>query len=146
MRNPAATGKCGKMPSDLRCPSILRARVRVDKEIPSGAQGAFSKKLLYHSRNIPVQNPFTGLEMTSPKAEAYSPLPPRNTRHDPERLLARTLSSRQHVCVTCVGGRFRRSEIEACRVSWFSVQKDRVMEEVRERLLRPADSHQITKS
>ncbi len=98
----------------------------------SGAKSLFKKNALHfyqlQGRNIP--NPLDHVETTAPKIDPYTPVPVTIREHirqnpdfDPQENLILLLG------IECG---LRRSEIEACRLGWWSEQADCVLLSVQE--------------
>lgn len=100
----------------------------------SAAGGVFKKSALvyYKSRNIPLHNPFSGLEVVKPKVSPYVPISAEirekiwndcQTELDPQNAM---------IVLMALGIGMRRSEIEAAIPDWFSRQPDKVLVHIRE--------------
>lgn len=100
----------------------------------SAAAGVFKKSALhyYKSRNIPLHNPFHGLEVVKPKVSPYVPISAElrekiwndcQTELDPPNAM---------IVLMALGIGMRRSEIEAAIPAWFSRQSEGVFISIKE--------------
>lgn len=100
----------------------------------SAAAGVFKKSALdyYKARNIPLHNPFSGLEVVKPKVSPYVPISSElreriwndcQTELEPQNAM---------IVLMALGIGMRRSEIEAAIPDWFSLQSDKVLVHIRE--------------
>ncbi len=98
------------------------------------AKSIFKKRAMgyFKSKGLTVTNPFVSMELSSPKVEQYSPLS-KELRESIWNDCEKELPAQEAMIVILgLGLAFRRSEIEACRTSWFSIQDDYVMISVKE--------------
>ncbi len=96
------------------------------------AKSIFKKKAMhfYELKGYKFTNPLEHVETSAPKIEPYTPVS-SDTR---ERIRQNPAFDPQENLILLLGIEcgLRRSEIEACRLSWFSEQEDRVFLSVQE--------------
>jgi len=107
---------------------------RTYTSIIRSVKGIFKKRALayYHGKGIKLSDPFESVDLVAPKVTAYTPLS-SDVRMDIWNNADKELSA-PLVCMVllALGAGMRRAEIQACRDSWFSVQKDIVYISIQE--------------
>jgi integrase len=100
----------------------------------SAAAGVFKKSALayYKTRNIPIQNPFEGLEVAKPKVSPYVPISAVIREKIWKDCETELDSPNAMIVLMALGIGMRRAEIEAAIPDWFSRQSDRVLVHIRE--------------
>lgn len=100
----------------------------------SAASGVFKKAALdyYRSRNIPLDNPFQGMELVHSKVAQYVPMPQSTRKTIWEDCRTELAPHDAMVVLMALGIGMRRSEICAAIPEWFSMQDDKVMVHIKE--------------
>ncbi len=100
----------------------------------SAASGVFQKHALlyYASRNIPLPNPFSGLQVVKPKVTPYHPISDEIRMAIYDHCQAELEPENALIVLMALGIGMRRSEIEAAVPSWFSLQDDKVIVRIHE--------------
>jgi integrase len=100
----------------------------------SAASGVFKKTALayYRSRNIPLENPFEGMELVHSKVAQYVPMPQATRKSIWEDCCTELAPNDAMVVLMALGIGMRRSEICAAIPEWFSLQDDKVMVHIKE--------------
>ena len=100
----------------------------------SAAAGVFKKSALayYKARNIPIHNPFSGLEVVKPKVSPYVPISAEIREKIWNDCQTELDAPNAMIVLMALGIGMRRSEIEAAIPDWFSRQSDKVLVHIRE--------------
>ena len=100
----------------------------------SAASGVFKKTALdyYRSRNVPLENPFQGMELVHSKVAQYVPMPQSTRKSIWDDCRTELAPYEAMVVLMALGIGMRRSEICAAIPSWFSLQNDKVMVHIKE--------------
>jgi integrase len=100
----------------------------------SAAAGVFKKSALvyYKARNIPLHNPFQGLEVVKPKVSPYVPISAEVRERIWNDCQTELDTPNAMIVLMALGIGMRRSEIEAAIPDWFSRQSDKVLVHIRE--------------
>lgn len=86
----------------------------------------------YKKRNVPVANPFLGLELVDPKVSQYVPMPKEVRESIYKDCQTELPATEAMVVLMALGIGMRRSEIEAAIPAWFSKQADNVLVNIKE--------------
>jgi integrase len=113
-------------------PSASQLRTFASAVVDAGS--IFKKAALdyYASRKFQLQNPFRSLELTRPKVTAYVPISAQLRESIWSDCQTELSPAYGMIVLMALGIGMRRSEIEAARPSWFSLQSDKVMVHIRE--------------
>lgn len=135
----ACGGKLSKLNAKMIREKLLpdnptSAQKRSFATIIRTARSIFKKSALryYETRGFKMNNPFAEFEIDSPKVETFTPIPQtviESIWKDCEEELD---SVGAIIVLLALGAGLRRSEIRAARLSWFSIQSEKVLISIQE--------------